>query len=56
MMLGEFRTIILENRVVYTGTEAENVALDQLWVNLLRLGLFDETLDFDQASQFAASP
>jgi hypothetical protein len=44
MMLGEFRKIILENRVVYTGTEAENVALDQLWVNLLRLGLFDELL------------
>src|SRR5713226_8857125 len=32
IMLGEFRKIILENRVVYRGTETENVALDQLWV------------------------
>lgn len=36
------RRKILENKITYAATTVENDALDRLWVNLLRLGLFDE--------------
>ena len=42
--LDNFRKSILENKVTYSATTAEDQALDRLSVNLLRLGLFDELL------------
>jgi len=54
MMLGDVRRS--SSRIGSpSGTEAENVALDQLWVNLLRLRLLDEALDFCKRVTIAAS-
>lgn len=40
--LSELSEIIRSNTMVYEGTAVDVEALDRLWVNLLRLGLFDE--------------
>jgi hypothetical protein len=42
--LGGVRESILSGKLAYLQTVAEEHALDRLWVNLLRLGLFDELL------------
>lgn len=41
-MLDELRKSILDDKTFYEATPAEDIAIDQLWVNLLRLGMFDE--------------
>jgi hypothetical protein len=41
-LLDGVRRTILEDKLLYSKTLAEDHALDRLWVNLLRLGLFDE--------------
>ena len=43
-MLAGIRKTILEGELPYGATAIEDEALDRLWVNLLRLGLFDELL------------
>jgi hypothetical protein len=42
--LDEVRKTILENRVGSSSAIAESDLVDRLWINLLRLGLFDELL------------
>jgi hypothetical protein len=41
-LLDGVRQRILENKITYVASPIEDEALDRLWVNLLRLGLFDE--------------
>jgi hypothetical protein len=41
-LLDDVRETIVEDKASYSATPAEDNALDRLWVNLLRLGLFDE--------------
>ena len=43
-LIDDLRKTILENKVVYSPSIAEDGAVDRLWINLLRLGLFDELL------------
>ena len=40
--LSELSEIIRSNTMVYEGTAVDVGAVDRLWINLLRLGLFDE--------------
>ena len=41
-LVDELRRTILENRTAHASSTVEHDAIDRLWVNLLRLGLFDE--------------
>ncbi len=41
-LLDDVRQRIFDNKITYAASPVENEALDRLWVNLLRLGLFDE--------------
>jgi len=43
-LLEDIRKVIFDDRLAYEGTPADAEALDRVWVNLLRLGLFDELL------------
>jgi glycosyltransferase domain-containing protein len=43
-LIDDLRKTILENKVVYAPSISEDDAVERLWINLLRLGLFDELL------------
>lgn len=43
-LLDEVRKTILGNRVAHTPSTGDSDTVDRLWINLLRLGLFDELL------------
>jgi hypothetical protein len=44
-MLADIRRRYLDGSLLYSNTPAEDVAIEQVWINLLRLGMLDDLLD-----------
>ena len=55
-LIDELRKTILDNRIAHASSTVESDTVDRLWINLLRLGLFDELCIWSINTAFRSVP